>query len=172
MRYEELLIGKGQDNRFVWGDIVSLLFWLMQEHLHFEKPTEQCTYDILQFLYACFTLLGKCSKISRDIRGNKLTTYHSEASLIAQLVKNPPIMEKALFHSWVGKIHWRRDRLPIPVFLGFSCGSAGKESTFNPGDLGSILGLGRSPGEGKGYPLQYSGLENLHGQRSLEVYSP
>ena len=44
--------------------------------------------------------------------------------------------------------------------MGFSCGSAGKESTCNVGDLGSIPGLGRSPGEGKGYPLQYSGLEN------------
>ena len=43
---------------------------------------------------------------------------------------------------------------------GFPCGSAGKESAYNVGDLGSILGLGRSPGEGKGYPLQYSGLEN------------
>ena len=43
---------------------------------------------------------------------------------------------------------------------GFPCGSAGKESTCNVGDLDSIPGLGRSPGEGKGYPLQYSGLEN------------
>ena len=40
------------------------------------------------------------------------------------------------------------------------CGSAGKESACNVGDLGSVPGLGRSPGEGKGYPLQYSGLEN------------
>ena len=39
-------------------------------------------------------------------------------------------------------------------------GSVGKESTSNAGDLGLISGLGRSPGEGKGYPLQYSGLEN------------
>ena len=39
-------------------------------------------------------------------------------------------------------------------------GSDGKESTCNAGDLGVIPGLGRSPGEGKGYPLQYSGLEN------------
>ena len=39
-------------------------------------------------------------------------------------------------------------------------GSAGKESTYNVGDLGLIPGLGRSPGEGKGYPLQYSGLKN------------
>ena len=43
---------------------------------------------------------------------------------------------------------------------GFPCGSAGKESTCNVGDLGLIPGLGISPGEGKGYPLQYSGLEN------------
>ena len=46
---------------------------------------------------------------------------------------------------------------------GVPCGSAGKESTCNVGDLGSIPGLGRSPGEGKGYPLQYSGLENSNG---------
>ena len=39
------------------------------------------------------------------------------------------------------------------VFLGFPCGSAGKESTCSAGDLGSIPGLGRSPGEGNGYPL-------------------
>ena len=65
--------------------------------------------------------------------------YVQRASLIAQLVKNP---------------------LPTPVFLGFPGGSAGKESARNAGDLGSTPGLGRSPGEGKGYPLQCSSLEN------------
>ena len=44
--------------------------------------------------------------------------------------------------------------------MDFPCGSAGKESTCSARDLGLIPGLGRSPGEGKGYPLQYSGLEN------------
>ena len=44
--------------------------------------------------------------------------------------------------------------------LGFPCGSAGKESACNTRDLGSIPGLERSPGEGKGYPLQYSCLGN------------
>ena len=44
--------------------------------------------------------------------------------------------------------------------MSFPCGSAGKESACNARDLGSIPGLGRSPGEGKGYPLHYSGLEN------------
>ena len=58
------------------------------------------------------------------------------------------------FNSWVGKIHWRRDRLPTPVFLGCPCGSAGKESACSAGDLGS----GRSPGKGNGNPLQYSCL--------------
>ena len=60
------------------------------------------------------------------------------------------------FDSWVRKIRWRRDRLPTAVFLGFPCGSAGKESACNAGDLGSIPGLGRSRGEGIGYPLQCS----------------
>ena len=46
------------------------------------------------------------------------------------------------------------------TFMGFPGGSAGKESTCNVGDLGSISGLGRSPREENGYPLQYSGLEN------------
>ena len=60
----------------------------------------------------------------------------------------------------VGKIPWRRDWLPTPVFLGFPGGSDGKEASCNVGDLGLIPGLGRSPGEGIGYPLQYFGLEN------------
>ena len=82
------------------------------------------------------------------------------ASLVAQLVTNPPQCGRPWFDSRVRKIPWRRDRLPTPVFLGFLAGSAGKESTCNAGDPSSIPGLGRSPGEGKGYPLQYSGLEN------------
>ena len=44
--------------------------------------------------------------------------------------------------------------------LGFPCGSAGKESAYKAGNLGLIPGLGRFPGEWKGYPLQYSGLES------------
>ena len=46
------------------------------------------------------------------------------------------------------------------LLMGFPCGSAGKESACNAGDVGLIPGLGRSPGERKGYPLQYSALEN------------
>ena len=66
--------------------------------------------------------------------------------MVAQLVKNPPSMQEAEFDSWVRKIHWRRDRLPTPVFLGIPGGSAGKEAACNVGDLGSLPELGRSRG--------------------------
>ena len=56
--------------------------------------------------------------------------------------------------------------------MGFPGNSAGKESSHNAGDLGSIPGLGRSPGGGHGNPLQYSCLENPQGQRSPVGYSP
>ena len=82
-------------------------------------------------------------------------------SLRAQLVKNLPAMQETLV-LFLGQedLHWRRDKLPTLVFLGFPYGSSGKESACNVGDLGLITMLGRSPGEGNGYPLQYSGLEN------------
>ena len=73
------------------------------------------------------------------------------------MVKNSPAMQETLVRFLVGKIRWRRDRLPTSVLLGFPGGSAGKETASNTGDLGSIPGFGRSPGEEKGYPLQYSG---------------
>ena len=66
------------------------------------------------------------------------------ASLIAQLVKNPLAMKETRFNFWVGKIHWRRDRLPNPVFLGFPGGLAGKESVCNVGDLG-LTWVGKIP---------------------------
>ena len=55
------------------------------------------------------------------------------------------------------------DNLNDCLAQGFPGGSVGKESACNAGDLGSIPGLERSPGEGNGYPLQYSGLENSMG---------
>ena len=53
--------------------------------------------------------------------------------------------------------------------MGFPCGSAGKESACNTEDLGSIPGLGRSPREGNGYPLQYSCLENSMDRGPLQA---
>ena len=60
------------------------------------------------------------------------------------------------------------DLIYVHIVKGFPGGSDGKESACNTGDLGSVLGLGRSPGEGNGYPPQ----DLVHGQRSLASYSP
>ena len=64
--------------------------------------------------------------------------------------------------DWVSSIYLAIFYLVIylSLLLGFPGSSAGKESTCQTGDPGSIPGLGRSPGEGNGYPLQYSTLEN------------
>ena len=61
--------------------------------------------------------------------------------------------------------------LCLMIQQSFPGGSDGKEFACNVGDLGLIPGLGRSPGEGHSKPLQYSCLENPHGQRSLTGYS-
>ena len=111
--------------------------------------------------------LGKCWAKSGRLSSPR-------ASHVAQVVKSLPANtgdKRCGFDPWVGKF-WRRDRLPIPIFLGFSGGSDGKDSVCSGGDLRSIPGLGRSPEGGHGNPLQYSCLENPHGQRSLSGYSP
>ena len=70
-------------------------------------------------------------------------------------------MSVRLVNNHLGRSMGERDRLPTPIFLGFLCGSAGKESICSVGDLDLIPGLGRSPVEEKRYPFQYSGLENF-----------
>ena len=67
-----------------------------------------------------------------------------------------PCIRSAVFFK--KKIYW--GVVDLQCCNHFPGGSVGEESTCNVGDLGSIPGLGSSPGEGKGYPLQYSGLEN------------
>ena len=130
--------------------------------LDFRFPDERCV--------TCSTLCYM--KKLRPGKGKWCILDHTPYKMaVAQLVKNLPAMHETLV--WfledllplipgrsVRKICWRRDRLPIPVFLVFPGDSAGKESTCNVGDLGSIPGLGRSSGEGNSYPLQYYGLEN------------
>ena len=81
-------------------------------------------------------------------------------SLLAQSVKNLPAVLDSLVRFLGREDLLRCDTLSTPVFLGFPCGSAGRESACNVGDLGSTPGLGRCPGGGKGYPIQDSGLEN------------
>ena len=83
------------------------------------------------------------------------------AFLESQLVKNLQCRRPQL-NSWVRKFPWRRVGITTPVTLCFPGASDSKGSAWNAGDLGLIPGLGRSPGEGKDYLLQYSGLENIY----------
>ena len=81
--------------------------------------------------------------------------------MIAQLVKNPPAMQEIpRLIPGSGRSSGEGIGYPLQYSWAFLCGSDGKESTCNVGDLGLIPGLGRSSGEGKGYSLQYSGPEN------------
>ena len=75
----------------------------------------------------------------------------SWASLVAQLVKNLPAMWETRVQSLGWEDPLEKGKVTTPVFLGFPCGSAGKESSCNMGELALIPGLGRSLGEGKGY---------------------
>ena len=82
------------------------------------------------------------------------------ATQVALEIKNPLANggdKRHKFSVWVMMVPWSRKWHPTPVFPD---SSAGKESACNAGDLSSIPGLGRSLGKGKGYPLQYSGLES------------
>ena len=105
--------------------------------------------------YHEWALQGTCplwfGKLGKDVsKLCQIVENHckNRASLGAQLVKNCLQCMRPWFDSWVVKFPWRRDRLSAPVFLGFSGGSDGKESTYNVGDLGSIPGLGRFLEEG------------------------
>ena len=72
------------------------------------------------------------------------------ASLIAQWEKNPPAMQETLVQFLGREDPLEKGWTMHPSVLGLACGSAGKEAACNAGDLGSIPGLGRSPGEGQG----------------------
>ena len=72
-------------------------------------------------------------------------------------------MQETLVRILGWEDHLEKEKVPTPVFLGFPCGSVGKESACNAGDTGdngSIPGLGKYPRGGNGNPIQYSCLEN------------
>ena len=87
---------------------------------------------------------------------NKLYCLRRAWASLAQLVKNPPTMQETLGQEDPLEKGWATHS----SVLDFPGDSDGKESTCNEVDLGSIPGSGRFPGEGNGYPLQYSDLEN------------
>ena len=111
---------------------------------------------------------GACLASCPILQGGPCTQGHKGLAWGPQMVRGTAATRKRgswLLLSSVPSFH---------VFLGFPCGSAGKESTCNAGDLGPIPGLGRPPGEGKGYPLQFwpgefHGLYNLWGRQELDT---
>ena len=78
--------------------------------------------------------------------------WQFDLSLVPLPFLNPAWTSGSSQFTYCWSLAWRILRIP--------CGSAGKESAHNAGDLDSVPGLGRSPGEREGYPLQYSGLQN------------
>ena len=108
------------------------------------------------------------------VEGIDYPLQYSWGSLVVQVVKNLMAMWGPGFDPWVGKIPWRRERLPIPVLLGFPCVSAGKESTCNAGALGSISELGRSLEEERlpspvFWPRDFHGLFSLWGCKESDM---
>ena len=90
-------------------------------------------------------------------------TTKTWACLVAQKVKNLPVTQGTRVQSLGQEDPLDKEMVThssILAWRGFPDSSVGKESTRNAGDLGSIPGSGRSAREGKGYPLQYSGLES------------
>ena len=75
--------------------------------------------------------------------------------MVAQLVKNPPVMQETPVQFLGWEYPLRKDKLPIPLLLGSPCGSDSKESACNVGNLSLIPGLGRYPGKGQGTTLVY-----------------
>ena len=102
------------------------------------------------------------------VRGGRLKRegVHVHAQLIHLLMQQKPIQHCKVTILYFFKRCLVKEYSPSSTLpetrnqYGLPCGSAGKESTCNVGDLGLMPGLGRSPEDGKGYPLQYSGLEN------------
>ena len=111
-----------------------------------KTKTRQAT-NLEKYLEKIYPVKGCYPKYTNSTR-RKLTTQLKNGQRIWTSNSPKKIHSFGTIYRF-GKTSWRRDRLPTPVFLGFPCGSAGKESTCNAGDLGSISVLGRYPEKGK-----------------------
>ena len=119
--------------------------------------TEHCSLGL--FFFFCLMQYQKFENVKKKIKQEKIVRIQSQLLLCVRYNAYHFISFPS-FSSLHGLIR------------GFPGGSDGKESACNPGDLGLIPRLGRYPEGGHGNPLQYSLLENPHGQRSLAGYSP
>ena len=145
--------------------VIKILLGISIMHTHTILAIESTTRETS----ASDCLLQKFSDVGDSESKQRFRGFRRK--LWAQLVKNPPAMQEIPVWFLVGKIPWRRDRLPTPVFLGFLGGSAGEESTCNARDLDFHPWVEKVLWRRHGNRLQYSCLGNLHGPRSLVGYS-
>ena len=122
-----------------------------QTHIHSVSDAMQASHPLSSPSPPTFNLSQHQKTLFKKKRTNQIFCN----SLIAQLVKNPPAMQETLVQI-LGQEYLLEKEYAThsSLLLVFSCGSAGKESVCNAGDLGLILGLGTPAGEGKDYPLQ------------------
>ena len=122
-------------------------------------------YSLHSWANSCWGCGGKNQEW--DVAAFLWDVRYLGVSLIAQLVKNPPLMQETPVWFLVRKIPCRRDKLRTPIVLGFLCGSARKESPFKAGDLGLIPGLGRFTWRRERLPTPIFWPREFHG-----LYSP
>ena len=115
-------------------------------------------YEQLEFAFLTNEELDKKVKELKLDEDEETEVEDSQERRLEQMVRGQPTIP--VHKNEVRSYLTSGTKINSKCIKGFPGGSAGKESTCNTGDLGSVPGLGRSPGEGKGYPLQYSGLEN------------
>ena len=158
-----------------------LCLWLQDTHspIPFGARSDLLGVCVCVSVCVCFNLILYCPS-SLDFP--KLEDQHIDifgklrfqfwASLVAQLVKNPLAIRETpvRFLGWEDPLE--KGKTTYSSILGLACGSVGKKSACNTGDLGSIPGSGISAGGGHGNPLQCSCLENPHEKWSLVGYSP
>jgi len=128
----------------------------VQEVPENQRHHRNFSFDELSQKFALRNSSNELFFVSANVFWISLVCYGLiRASLIAQLIKKLPAMQETPVLFLGREDPLEKGQATHSTILGLPCGSAGKESTCKAGDLGSILGLGRSPGRGKGSPLQY-----------------
>ena len=127
--------------------MIPSIFWVKLKSV-FQQHSATLTFFFFFFFYLdLFQLEGKINTQQSCFK-EKVKVF------VIMLLSQDRQMDRFITHSVATQSMY-------VTCMGFPGGSAGKESASNVGDLGSIPGLGRSPGEGNSYLLQYSGLENF-----------
>ena len=149
------------------------LLFILQTSTHVPNHLEKLPWPppfhlfITLFIYLIYLLLHSFNCLGRiHYMPDMVPDMWCKASIVSDLIVSGWVVDRDAYWScFINKCR-------IIDCNGFPCSSVGEESACSAGDLGLIPGSRRSPWEGNGNPLQYSCLENPHGQRSLAGYSP